>query len=66
VDVDFVGIEAPYTLQGREALDRALGLERPAPATPIPEVAAPAPANPPVGVGAAVSDVPGSHTDAPA
>jgi branched-chain amino acid transport system permease protein len=52
VPVELVGIDTPYTPQVRESLDRALGLDG-VPGVSVPEVAAPAPADPPVGVGAA-------------
>jgi hypothetical protein len=52
VPVELVGIDTPYTPQVRESLDRALGLDGVA-GVSVPEVAAPAPADPPVGVGAA-------------
>jgi ABC-type branched-subunit amino acid transport system permease subunit len=52
VPLELVGIDTPYTPQVRESLDRALGLDG-VPGVSVPEVAAPAPADPPVGVGAA-------------
>jgi hypothetical protein len=51
VPAELVGIDAPYTSQVRESLDRALGFEAaPRPAAPI-VTAAPEPSYAPVGVG---------------
>jgi len=67
VPIELMGIDSPYTPQVREALDRALGIEGPTYAVGwIPEVAAPTPVDPPVGVGAAATTSQEARSDAPA